>query len=208
VASHDTDAAAAVHDSGLSGAPLPPLLDAQLALTSAAARLCATMIAAVPEEVGARAAARGGGRVWSGGGRVAWLHPQSALPCRTIHVGCCSCVPAQEEEESVSELLKAVPLRGGLDLVDARGSAAAHTISPGADHSLEPSWQRCLAALAAATDANPPTGACPCRPVCARTVLSAVRCPTAVLPACVCACSPCWWLCCWLPAVQSGRCPC
>ena len=52
VANDDTDAAFAVHDSGLSSGSVPLLLDLELTLVSAAARFCGTMIAAVPEEVG------------------------------------------------------------------------------------------------------------------------------------------------------------
>lgn len=53
VVNDDVEAAAAVHDSGLSSSGLPLLLDVLLTLASAAARFAATMIAAVPEEVGA-----------------------------------------------------------------------------------------------------------------------------------------------------------
>ena len=50
VSNDDHDAATAVHDSGLSSGQPPLLLDVELTLVSASARLCACMIAAVPEE--------------------------------------------------------------------------------------------------------------------------------------------------------------
>ena len=57
----------------------------------------------------------------------------------------------QEEEESVSEVLKTLPLRGGLDLCDAK-----HPWSPASPGDLEPSWLRCLHSLSTSTDAGCP----------------------------------------------------
>ncbi len=61
------------------------------------------------------------------------------------------CCVLQEEEESVSEVLKTLPLRGGLDLCDAK-----HPWSPAAPGDLEPSWLRCLHSLSTSTDAGCP----------------------------------------------------